>query len=288
MSLTDGALAQPRDSDFGTSDLHHLAPSSNTRDSDAVIEAQNIGVQFGGLVALSEVSLVIPLGKLVGLMGPNGAGKTTLFNVLSGFIRPNSGSVTLLGRDVTSASPQIRARMGLTRTFQLPDLFQSLTIAEHLTLGYRVRHKPARLWTDLVTGRAWGRPDRDEVEQVEKILSLLGLEEMANVLAEGLPTGLTRLVQVGLGLAASPRVLLLDEPAAGLDTNETRELSVALSRAVEQEGTSMLVIEHDLDFLLGMTEFVYVLDAGRLIASGSPSEVTQDRAVQSAYFGTNG
>ncbi|MCU1363978.1 MAG: transporter related [Acidimicrobiaceae bacterium] len=288
MSLTDGAQSQPRDGNFETSELRNLAPSPNTGDSDTVLEARNVGVQFGGLVALSDVSLVIPYGKLVGLMGPNGAGKTTLFNVLSGFIRPNSGSVSLLGRDVTSASPQIRARMGLTRTFQLPDLFKSLTVAEHLSLGYRLHHKPKRLWTDLVTPRAWGKPDKAEVEQVEKILSLLGLEEMANVLADGLPTGLTRLVQVGLGLAASPRVLLLDEPAAGLDTNETRELSVALSRAVEQEGTSMLVIEHDLDFLLGITGFVYVLDAGRLIASGSPSEVAQDRQVQSAYFGTNG
>jgi branched-chain amino acid transport system ATP-binding protein len=243
-------------------------------------------VRFGGLTALQDVDLVVPNKAKVGLVGPNGAGKSTLFAVLSGLLKPVSGHVELLGRDVTHTSPQERARRGIARSFQQPELFRSLTISEHLVLAHRIRHERSRLWSDLGTGRGWRPPDEQEVTRVARILEVLGLEAAADRETDGLPTGTARLVEVGRALAADPKVLLLDEPSAGLNAYETRELANALERVATNGRIAILLVEHDLDFVMGISSLVYVLDSGRLIASGSPAQVRQDPIVQAAYLGT--
>ena len=220
-----------------------------------------------------------------GLVGPNGAGKTTLFSVLSGLLRPTSGSVHLHGNDVTSLSARKRARLGVARSFQHPELFLSLTVAEHLALAYRMKEERRRLWVDLVSGRGWLRPTSEETDRVDGFLRELGLTKVAHRTVDSLPFGTTRLVEVGRALATSPDVLLLDEPSAGLDSRETRELADAISALVESGRHALLLVEHDLEFVLGVSQRVYVLDFGKVIASGSSSDIRADAAVQAAYLG---
>jgi ABC-type branched-subunit amino acid transport system ATPase component len=250
-----------------------------------VLVAEGVTVRFGGLMALDAVDLEIHQGTIVGLVGPNGAGKSTLFGVLSGLVRADSGSVLLLGNDVTGASPQARAHLGLARSFQQPELFRSLTVVEHFVLAHRIRHQRSRLWSDLIDGRGWRRADSAELDDVARLIEFLGLESVARRPAESLPTGTARLVEVGRALAAGPKVLLLDEPAAGLDSYESQELSDVLQRVVSMEEVSLLLVEHALDFVLGMSDLVYVLDSGEIIAHGTPTQIREDKRVQTAYLG---
>src|SRR5262245_49718235 len=176
------------------------------------IEARNVTVRFGGLVALSDVSLSVPPAAIVGLVGPNGAGKTTLFGVLSGLLNPNQGEVFLAGQKVTGASPAKRARLGLARTFQQLELFMGLTVREHVVLGYRVRKQRSRLWTDLFTAGALHRESDAEKARVDQLVGLLGLTSVANTAASALPLGTARRVEVARALATGPSIVLLDEP----------------------------------------------------------------------------
>jgi ABC-type branched-subunit amino acid transport system ATPase component len=250
-----------------------------------MLAARHVGVRFGGLTALDDVSIAVPVGAKVGLVGPNGAGKSTLFAVLSGFQRPNSGSIEMMGRDITELPPEARAHLGLSRSFQHPELFRSLTVAEHLVLAYRISRHRRRLWSDLLDMKGWRRPDAAETARVKEIVALLGLTRVAGRHADGLPTGLARLVEVGRAIAAFPKVLLLDEPAAGLDSHETRELGSVLDRVVAEEGVSLLLVEHDLDFVLRTVEKVYVLHFGKLLAEGNPDQIRANQDVQEAYLG---
>jgi branched-chain amino acid transport system ATP-binding protein len=249
------------------------------------IEARNVTVRFGGLVALSDVSLEVPPGAIVGLVGPNGAGKTTLFGVLSGLLNPQGGEVFLGGRKVTGASPSKRARLGLARTFQQLELFMGLTVREHIVLGYRVRKQRSRLWTDLFTAGALHPTSTAEAERVEHLVDLLGLRNVANTSASVLPLGTARRVEVARALATGPSVVLLDEPSSGLDGHETAQLGVALRTVVEEEKVSMLLVEHDVAMVLGLSSEVAVLDFGVRIAYGTPDEIRNDPAVRAAYLG---
>jgi ABC-type branched-subunit amino acid transport system ATPase component len=251
----------------------------------AVLKASNVTVRFGGLTALSKVDISIPAGALVGLVGPNGAGKTTLFGVMSGLLRPNTGRVDLLGTDVTKASSENRARLGLARTFQQPELFLDLTVREHLVLAYRVRHCPNRLWKDVFTAGCLKRPDPTETERVDSLLELLSLDEVAHQAARVLPLGTSRLVEVGRALATAPAIVLLDEPSAGLDGHETERLSAALRRTVIEEKVSLLLVEHDVAMVLSLSSEIYVLDFGSVIAQGPPEEIREDPQVRAAYLG---
>jgi branched-chain amino acid transport system ATP-binding protein len=248
-----------------------------------VLEARDVTVRFGGLTALSDVSLSVPQGSIVGLVGPNGAGKTTLFGVLSGILSPTAGSVTFHGRDVTGASPQERARAGLARTFQRTELFADLSVRDHLVLGYRARHARPRLWADLL-GRSTG--DRaSEDARVNELLGVLGLDPVSERPARTLPLGTGRLVEVGRALATDPAVILLDEPSSGLDVHETEQLAVTLRRARADQGVALVLVEHDLDLVLGLSDVVNVLDFGIMIATGTPAEVRADPRVRAAYIG---
>jgi branched-chain amino acid transport system ATP-binding protein len=251
-------------------------------DEGPVLEARKVTVRFGGLTALAGVSLSVPPRRIVGLVGPNGAGKTTLFGVLSGILPPTAGSVLLRGRDVSGDSPQQRARAGLARTFQRTELFADLSVREHLILAHRARHSRPRLWADLL-GR--GGSSAAETERVDDLLNVLGLMRVADRPARTLPLGTGRLVEVGRALATDPAIILLDEPSSGLDVHETQQLAATLVRARDDRGVALVLVEHDLDLVLGMSDFVTVLDFGVVIATGTPSAIQADPRVRAAYIG---
>jgi ABC-type branched-subunit amino acid transport system ATPase component len=251
------------------------------------LAAADVTVRFGGLLALRGVSISVSAGTIVGLVGPNGAGKSTLFSVLSGLRRPDAGTVTMEGRDVTAASPQARAHRGLARTFQHPELFQGLTVREHLVLAHRIRHSPRRILTDLVAFGGFRPPPKAETEAVDGLIEALQLGDVAQRPATGLPLGQARLVEIGRALAREPSVLLLDEASSGLDPGETDDLAAVLLRISHERGISLLVVEHDIEFVLGLSSRVVVLDFGTRIADGTPAEIRADPAVQAAYLGAD-
>ena len=252
-----------------------------------VLRAEGITKRFGGLVALNSVSLDVPSRSIVGLVGPNGAGKSTLFAVLSGLLVPDEGKVYLAGSEVTSESPQRRARRGLARTFQQPELFLGLTVREHLILAHRVRFERRRLWSDMFNPRASFKVPASELERVDALLELLDLTALAGTAVAALPLGLSRLVEVGRALATQPDILLLDEPLSGLDMRESENLASALRRVVEdsERPVSLLMVEHDVATVLAMSSKIFVLDFGQLIASGTPDEIRGSEVVRAAYLG---
>jgi ABC-type branched-subunit amino acid transport system ATPase component len=251
----------------------------------ARLAASDVTVRFGGLVALHEVSITVPPATIVGLVGPNGAGKSTLFAALSGLRRPNSGQVWINGEEVTNASPQKRAALGLARTFQHPELFVGLTVREHLVLAHRVRHTPRRLVTDLLTFGGFRPNPKSESAAIDALLEELGLTSIAHRPALGLPLGQARLVEIGRALAREPSVLLLDEASSGLDAAETEALVPVLRRLVDQRGVSLLLVEHDVELVLNVCARVTVLDFGICIADGTPQEIQGNAAVRAAYLG---
>jgi ABC-type branched-subunit amino acid transport system ATPase component len=265
----------------------NVVTSSLPDASAPVLTATGITVRFGGLTALSDVGLEVPKGTIIGLVGPNGAGKSTLFAVLSGLLRPASGRVFLQGKDVTNASPQLRARGGLARTFQQPELFLGLTVREHLVLAHRVRFDRRRLWRDMVDPRSLLPPGRAENERVDELLELLDLTHVARASVGALPLGTSRLVEIARALATRPDVVLLDEPLSGLDMRESENLASVFRRVVENEErrVSLLMVEHDVATVLSLSSRIFVLDFGELIASGTPTEIRNNAAVRLAYLG---
>jgi len=211
------------------------------------LTARNLVLRFGGLTAVDEVSLVVPPGRITALTGPNGAGKSTLFDCLSGAQRPDSGRIMLAGRDITRLPEHARARLGLSRTFQQIAVFPRLTVAENLQVGAE---------------QAGGRASREAIRAVDRTLALLGLAEVRDHPAAALPSGTLRLVELGRALAADPGVLLLDEPAAGLDRAETGQLAVLL-RALAGDGLAVLLVEHGHDLVDQVADAVYTMDRGR-------------------------
>jgi branched-chain amino acid transport system ATP-binding protein len=249
------------------------------------LECRDVTVRFGGVVALSSVSLSVPPATIVGLVGPNGAGKSTLFSVLSGLHRPNEGRVLYEGGDITRVTAARRARLGLARTFQHPEMFTGLTTREHIQIAHRVSTSRSRIWTDVATGRGFRPADRPEIEAVDALLDALHLTEIADRPVAGLPLGMTRLVEIARALAANPKVLLFDEPSSGLDATETEQVMHVLERAVERRGVSLLLVEHDVGMVLRLCRYVHVLDFGEKIGEGTPDEIRANAAVHAAYLG---
>ena len=261
--------------------------ASKTQRSETVLATTGVTMRFGGLTALSDVAIDVPPRTIVGLVGPNGAGKSTLFGVMSGLHRPASGRVFIDGRDVTSLKSQVRARLGLARTFQHPELFMGLTVRDHLVLAHRAHYERRRCWSDFFSLRAMFPPSRLETEQVDALLGLLGLTAIAKTQVSVLPLGLARLVEVGRALATHPKVVLLDEPLSGLDVRATEKLTAAFLRVVSNsdDGLSLLMVEHDVASVLALSSRIFVLNFGQLIAHGTPAEIRADPAVRDAYLG---
>jgi len=252
-----------------------------------VLLARGITVRFGGLNALSDVDLDVAPSSIAGLVGPNGAGKTTMLAVLSGLLQPTQGRVWLRGKDVTEASAQARARSGLARTFQQPELFLGLTVREHLVLADRVHFTPRRLWRDMVDPRSLMPASSDENERVDGLLELLNLTRVAKAPVAALPLGVCRLVEVGRALASQPYVILLDEPLSGLDMKASENLLSVFQRVVKQtdRDVSLLLVEHDVAAVLALSNWIFVLDFGERIAADIPEEIRRNPAVRSAYLG---
>lgn len=275
------------DTDAGANAGTGTGTASATDVTGPVLTASGITVRFGGLTALSDVGLEVPTGTIVGLVGPNGAGKSTLFAVLSGLLRPANGRVFLRGKDVTNASPQLRAREGLARTFQQPELFMGLTVREHLVLAHRVRFARQRLWRDMMDPRSLLPAGKVENERVDQLLELLDLTHVAQASVGALPLGTSRLVEIARALATRPDLVLLDEPLSGLDMRESENLASVFRRVVanDEHRVSLLMVEHDVATVLSLSSKIFVLDFGELIASGTPAEIRGNAAVRSAYLG---
>ena len=262
---------------------------ASVRAPSPLLEAIDVTVRFGGLVALDRVGLTVPAATIVGLIGPNGAGKSTLFGVLSGLIRPRAGTVRIDGNDVTRASPQARARLGVARTFQRLELFGELTVRQQLVVAYRAKRR--RTLLDLARTLPLdllglgNRPAPGEDATVDGTLELLGLTSVASVSAGAIGLGTGRLVEVARALASQPRVLLLDEPSSGLDARETDELAEVLARLRAEAGVALVLVEHNVGMVLGLADDVTVLDFGEVIARGPAAAIRADAAVQAAYLG---
>jgi branched-chain amino acid transport system ATP-binding protein len=247
-----------------------------------LLQARSVTKHFAGITALSEVSLEVGAGELVGLIGPNGAGKTTFFNCLLGLLRPDGGSITFDGRDLTRVPTHRRARLGIARTFQRIELFVGMTPREHFLVADRIRTGKGALWKDVIRR---GGATREEHERAQATLDLLGLDPVADRVVESLSLGVGRLVEIGRALMTLPKLLLLDEPSSGLDRVETAELEKTLLTLHKENGVAILLVEHDVELVRHFVERVYVLDFGTLIASGPTESVFADRAVRKAYLG---
>ncbi|MGA3351633.1 MAG: ATP-binding cassette domain-containing protein [Acidimicrobiales bacterium] len=247
----------------------------------SLIEARAITKHFGGIVALDDVSIALERGEAVALVGPNGAGKTTLFDCLNGVRHYESGEVRFEGRRIDRLPVYERARLGIGRTFQRLELFAGMSAREHLMVAERVHRGDGRLLKDL-TGRAKAKAP---VARVEELLDELGLLEVADDPIESLSQGHGRLVELGRALVQDPLLVLLDEPSSGLDTRETAEFAAVLTALRDRQATAILLVEHDLDLVRRVVERIYVLDFGKLIASGPVEEALADEEVRRAYLG---
>jgi branched-chain amino acid transport system ATP-binding protein len=239
----------------------------------ALLEVRGATVRFGGHTAVNGVDLDVDAGCITGLIGPNGAGKTTLFNVITGLQDTVSGRVRLDGVDVTDAKAHLRARRGVARTFQRLEVFGSLTARENLLTAAEIR-------------RSWSHDRSVPVrEDVERLIDLVGIRAVADERVDAMPTGLARLVELGRALATHPKVLLLDEPASGLDESESDSFADLLLELAEA-GMGILLVEHDVQLVMKVCATIHVLDFGSILAAGTPAEIQQNQAVLDAYLGS--
>ncbi|MFI6095486.1 ABC transporter ATP-binding protein [Lentzea sp. NPDC051213] len=229
----------------------------------STLRVDGVTVRFGEVVAVNDVTLTVDVG-ITGLIGPNGAGKTTLFDVISGLRRPSAGRVLLDGADITGKGPHQRSRLGVARTFQRLEVFGSLTVWENVVVALESRRRSARL--------------------AQGLLERVGIAEFASVQADTVPTGAARLLELARALATDPSVLLLDEPSSGLDRAETDAFG-ALLRELTQEGRAVVLVEHDMDLVMGYCDVLHVLTLGSLLVSGTPDEIRAHEGVREAYLG---
>lgn len=250
-----------------------------------MLEAVGVGVRFGGVRALDGVDLALRPGEVCGLIGPNGAGKTTLFDVLSGIRRPDTGRVLLGGADVTRRSPVWRSRHGMRRTFQRQQLFGQLTVADNLLVAQEWRGGGGVLVADLLAAPTRRGYERARRERAAEVLRMCGLDTVAEVYAGALPVGRARMLELARAVVDGAEVLLLDEPAAGMTADEHRQLSSVIRRLTAEHGCSVLLVEHDVAFVMDLCARVTVLDLGRVLATGAAAEVRADPRVREAYLG---
>ena len=250
----------------------------------AMLEVTSLGISFGGLRAVDELSMKIEEGGLVGLIGPNGAGKTTVFNMLTGVYRPTDGGIRLDGQNLIGKKPHDICKMGVARTFQNIRLFSELSVLDNVKTGLH-NEITYTLAESLLHVGSYRKKEQAMDRRAMELLEVFGLESAADYRAANLPYGKQRKLEIARALATDPMLLLLDEPAAGMNPNETEELMETIELVRKQFGVTVLLIEHDMKLVSGICEYLYVLNFGRLLAEGTPSEVLSNPEVVTAYLG---
>ncbi|MEW6265137.1 MAG: ABC transporter ATP-binding protein [Thermodesulfobacteriota bacterium] len=250
---------------------------------DGLLTVEGLIVQFGGLKAVDAVDFSIGRNEIVSLIGPNGAGKTTTFNAITGFVRKNAGSIIFDGHRLEQLRPYQIAERGVVRTFQITSLFPNLTVLENIRTGRHMWEKVSLLGTifNTKTKRA---VEEENLVKVQNILEFVDMAAFQHVVASNLPYGQQRLLEIGVALAAEPRLLLLDEPSAGLNDAET-QVMMELIKKMRDQGITILLVEHDMKLVMGISDRIVVLNFGRKIAEGSPDEISCDAKVITAYLG---
>ena len=251
-------------------------------DNAPLLQVREVRKTFGGIAAISDASLQVSRGEIVGLVGPNGAGKTTLFNCVCGQLRPDGGSIELDGRELLGMPTYKRARLGIGRTYQRVEVFPDMTVRDHLLVALRARNRQGRVWKDLLNMSA---PTPEEEARVTATLELVGIADRAGSPVSSLGLGSCRLVELARALVAEPVLLLADEPSSGLDIHETAELAGVLKMLRRDRGMAMLLVEHDLGMVADVVDRAVVMDLGLVIAEGTFDEVMANPAVRHAYLG---
>ena len=249
----------------------------------ALLEVKNLGISFGGLRAVDNFNVTIEKGQLYGLIGPNGAGKTTIFNLLTGVYQPTDGSIQLDGKSIVGMDPHIICQNGIARTFQNIRLFNKMTVLDNVKVGFYNNH-PYNMFAGILKFPVLKKEAAMDTKAME-ILKVFGLDEYADVLASNLPYGKQRKLEIARALATEPKLLLLDEPAAGMNPNETQELMETIRLVRDKFEVTILLIEHDMSLVSGICQLITVLNFGTVLASGKPEFVLNDPAVVTAYLG---